>query len=98
MEADKIVANIRRRSAELICEEILIDGCAKVADNNACKEKVKKELYKQKPTAVRTNYQGKYAHYVAQLEDASIIQFEIPNQEATFGNEVPAQLLIRWLV
>ena len=44
MEADKIVANIRRRSAELICEEILINGCAKAADNNACKEKVKKEL------------------------------------------------------
>ena len=44
MEADKIVANIRRRSAELICEEILINGCAKVAVNNACKEKVKKEL------------------------------------------------------
>ena len=59
---------------------------------------IKKALYKQKPTAVRTNYQGKYVHYVAQLEDASIIQFEIPNQEATFGNEVPAQLLIRWLV
>ena len=36
-------------------------------------------------------------HYVAQLEDASIIQFEIPNQEATFSSEVPAQLLIRWL-
>ena len=46
---------------------------------------IKKALYKQKPTAVRTNYQGKYVHYVAQLEDASIIQFEIPNQEATFG-------------
>ena len=59
---------------------------------------IKKELYKQKPTAVRTNYQGEYVHYVAQLQDASIIQFEIPNQEATFGNEVPAQLLIRWLV
>ena len=45
-----------------------------------------KALYKQKPTAIRTNYQGEYVHYVTQLEDASIIQFEIPNQEATFGN------------
>lgn len=59
---------------------------------------IKKAIYKQKPTAVRTNYRGKYVHYVAQLEDALIIQFEIPNQEATFGDEVPAQLLIRWLV
>ena len=59
---------------------------------------IKKKLYKQKPTAIRTNYQGDYAHYVAQLIDASIIQFQIPNQEATFGNEVPAQLLIRWMV
>jgi len=58
---------------------------------------IKKELYKQKPTAIRTNYQGEYVHYVTQLENASIIEFEIPNQEATFGNEVPAQLLIRWL-
>jgi hypothetical protein len=58
---------------------------------------IKKELYKQKPVAVRTNYQGEYAHYVSQLDDASIVQFEIPIQEATFGNEVPAQLLIRWL-
>jgi len=58
---------------------------------------IKKELYKQKPTAVRTNYQGDYAHYVAQLKEASIVQFEVPNQEATFGNKVPAQLLIRWL-
>ena len=58
---------------------------------------IKKELYKQKPTAVRTNYQGEYVRYVTQLNDASVVQFEIPNQEATFGNEVPAQLLIRWL-
>lgn len=61
------------------------------------KNEIKKELYKQKPMAVRTNYRGEYVHYVAQLDDASVIQFEIPNQEATFGNEVPAQLLIRWL-
>jgi len=59
---------------------------------------IKKALYKQKPTAVRTNYQGGYVHYVTQLEDASIVNFEIPNQEAGFGNEVPAQLLIRWIV
>jgi|TARA_R110000851_G_scaffold75456_1_gene166330 hypothetical protein len=58
---------------------------------------IKKELYKQKLVAVRTNYQGEYAHYVSQLDDASIVQFEIPIQDANFGNEVPAQLLIRWL-
>jgi len=58
---------------------------------------IKKELYKQKPIAIRTNYQGNYVHYVAQLENAFIIEFEIPNQEATFSDNVPAQLLIRWL-
>jgi len=58
---------------------------------------IKKELYKQKPIALRTNYVGDYAHYVTQLNDASLVEFEIPNQEATFGNEVPAQLLIRWI-
>lgn len=61
-------------------------------------DNIKKALYRQKPTAVRTNYQGEYVHYVTQLDDYSIIQFEIPSQEATFGNEVPAKLLIRWLV
>jgi hypothetical protein len=61
------------------------------------KNLIKKELYKQKPTAVRTNYQGKYVHYVTQLKDGSIIQFQIPQEEATFENKVSAQLLIRWL-
>jgi len=55
---------------------------------------IKKALYKQKPTAIRTNYQGEYVHYVTQLEDASIIQFEIPNQEATFGNAFPLNFFI----
>jgi hypothetical protein len=61
-------------------------------------KEIKKAIYNQKLIAVRTNYMGSYVHYVAQLEDASIIQFEIPNQEAIFPNEVYAKLLTRWLI
>lgn len=59
---------------------------------------IKKNLYKEKPTAIRTAFKSdEYVHYVSQLSGNQIIQFHIPISEATFENEVPAQLLIRWI-
>lgn len=58
---------------------------------------VKKALYKEKPIALKTNYKGDFAHYVAQLSNLTIVEFMIPLPEATFENNVPAQLLIRWI-
>jgi len=60
---------------------------------------IKKVLYREKPWAVRTSYEGDYKHYVAQLEDKSIVEFHVPNDEAKNLDEKEfAQLLIRWLV
>ena len=62
------------------------------------KNTIKKMLYKEKPTAIKTAFKGDYSHYVAQLSGKLIAQFHIPLSESDFENEVPAQLLIRWLV
>lgn len=60
---------------------------------------IKKELYKEKPMAIKTAFQHKdFVHYVAQLSGRRIVQFEIPIAESDFENNVPAQLLIRWIV
>lgn len=61
------------------------------------KNEIKKALYKEKPFAVRTAYEGDYTHYVTQLKTNEIIEFHVPKSESTFEDEVPAQLLIRWL-
>ena len=59
---------------------------------------IKKELYRQKPTAIRTSFKGKYTHYVTRLSNNTIIEFHVPNNEAEkFKDEEPAQLLIRWI-
>jgi hypothetical protein len=59
---------------------------------------IKKELYKQKPVAVRTSFKGEYTHYVTQLSNNTIVEFRVPNNEAeNFKDEEPAQLLIRWI-
>lgn len=65
------------------------------------KNLIKKELYKQKPIAF------KYFEFIdsVQYETTLVINdvchsiyFEVPNKELTSDNEIPAQLLIRWLV
>lgn len=62
------------------------------------KDTIKKMLYKTKPTAIKTAFKGDYFHYVAQLEGKIIAQFHVDKIEgADFSNEMPAQLLIRWL-
>jgi len=62
---------------------------------------IKKELYKQKPIAELDFERGDYIHFstiiiVDGIEE--IINFEVPMSEDFGKNEVPAQLLIRWLV
>lgn len=62
---------------------------------------IKKELYKQKPIAIKTDYVGEYKHYQAALSINSkyvIVEFHIPNKEAEFENRIQAQYLIRWIV
>jgi len=65
------------------------------------KNTIKKELYKQKPIAEVDFERGDYIHFstviiVDGIEE--IINFEVPMSEDFGVNEVPAQLLIRWLV
>lgn len=62
---------------------------------------IKKELYKQK-TEADFNYQTDgFKNYSTQLiidGVEEIVEFRIPIKECEFGETVPAQLLIRWLV
>jgi hypothetical protein len=65
------------------------------------KNRIKNELYKQKPIAEVDYERGDYIHFstvivVDGIEE--IIEFEVPMSEDFGVNEVPAQLLIRWLV
>lgn len=65
------------------------------------KNTIKKELYKQKPIAEVDFERGDYIHFstliiIDGVEE--IINFEVPMSEDFGKNEVPAQLLIRWLV
>ena len=62
---------------------------------------IKKELYKQKPIAEVDFERGDYIHFstvilIDGIEE--IINFEVPMSEDFGENEVPAQLLICWLV
>jgi len=66
---------------------------------------VKKQLYKQKPVAVKTAHKdGKHYHYVCQLvldNQNCIIEFKVPISDmgtANFDNTMSSQLLIRWIV
>jgi len=64
------------------------------------KIEIKKELYKQKPTAEYNYERNAYKNYSCQIVINGIeevIEFEIPLSECDFGEVVPAQLLIRWL-
>jgi hypothetical protein len=61
---------------------------------------IKKELYKQKPIAELSFERGDYIHFsTVVIIDGSeeIINFKVPKSECFGENEVPAQLLIRWL-
>jgi len=62
---------------------------------------IKKELYKQKPTAEVDFERGDYIHFSTVIifdGMEEIINFEVPMTEDFGVNEIPAQLLIRWLV
>ena len=64
------------------------------------KEFIKKELYKQKPTADLHKDYGGYKEYTCRINiygDLKVIFFNIPIKECDFEETVPAQLLIRWL-
>jgi len=65
------------------------------------KNTIKKELYKQKPTAKVSFERGDYIHFSSVIivnEIEQTLSFEVPMSEDFGKNEVPAQLLIRWLV
>jgi len=62
---------------------------------------IKKELYKQKPIAEVDFERGDYIHYSAEIivdGVEEIVNFQVPMTEDPDVNEIPAQLLIRWLV
>lgn len=64
------------------------------------KNTIKKELYKQKPTADFNFERNGYKNYSTQLifdNTEEIVEFSIPVRECEFEEVVPAQLLIRWL-
>lgn len=63
--------------------------------------KIKKELYKQKPIAVIDYERVDFIYYstliiVDSFEE--ILEFKVPRSEKFEDKEIPAQLLIRWLV
>lgn len=59
---------------------------------------IKKELYKQKPTADFNYEQDGFKYYSTKIEGTNeVIRFKIPLKECEFSETVPAQLLIRWL-
>lgn len=62
---------------------------------------IKKELYKQKPTAEVWHKNSTDYYYSAYLNGGAKIDFKVPVDnmgETLFDNEVPAQLLIRWII
>jgi len=71
---------------------------------------IKKALYKEKPTAIRTDRQTSentitsvdpYDRYICCLQNGHTVVFIIPHKEQgenLFNKTEPAQLLIRWIV
>ena len=60
---------------------------------------IKKELYKQKPTAYLRYIRGSVAYYYAQLNEQQV-EFEVPVDDmgtADFLDTMDAKLLCRWL-
>lgn len=68
------------------------------------KNTIKKALYKQKPIATQTKIEGGCFHYETTVElsdESTLIKFKVPVSDmgdATFGEEMQGQLLIRWIV
>lgn len=62
------------------------------------KNEIKKELYKQKPIALETADYPTFKSYQTTLEDGTLVIFDIPKDEGEFDSEMPAQLLIRWMI
>lgn len=72
------------------------------------KEEIKKELYKQKPIAKRTITYidvpdfGDFTSYQAYLKDQTLVIFDVLHSEfddtSKLEYEMPAQLLIRWMI
>lgn len=63
------------------------------------KNEIKKELYKQKPTAFFNFIRKGEAYYCTELNNENI-WFKIPVNDmgdADFGSTMKAQLLIRWI-
>lgn len=65
--------------------------------------RIKKALYKEKPTAYRQlDYGRELWAYSCQLSNGDWVHFAVPTDDmgggAGFNQEMPAQLLIRWIV
>lgn len=61
---------------------------------------VKKALYKRNPTAFLKKIQYEKAYYTTSIEECAL-DFEVPCNdmgEAEFLPQMPAKLLIRWIV
>lgn len=62
------------------------------------KNQIKKELYKQKPKASLKGFRNEHYCFQCVLDDGSILNFEVPEEEGKkFNSIMEAQLLIRWL-
>lgn len=64
------------------------------------KNEIKKALYKEKPIAMFRVNCADYKSYGTKLTEGTIIRFKIPFKDIgdnVFENEIPAQLLIRWI-
>ena len=61
---------------------------------------IKKELYKQKPTAELLHVDKEGIHYECTLIDGTVIYFSVPSndiQDAKFYHKMEAQHLNRWI-
>lgn len=64
------------------------------------KNEIKKDLYKQNPTAVFTHIRKNVAFYKTKLENNIEVLFEIPvvdMGDTDFSNEMDSKYLIRWI-
>lgn len=65
------------------------------------KNLIKKELYKQKPTADLNRVFANYKEYTCRIcynGQMKVIFFDVPIKECKFDEITPAILLIHWLV
>ena len=65
------------------------------------KNEIKKELYKQKPTAIFIMVRKSVAYYTTTLSNGEVVNFQVPCKDmgdADFMDVMDAKLLIRYLV